>query len=201
MTESPDVIIGEVLPDEKADGKKKQLVSRKSDNVAFGSFITKSNDLIQRTKYSLPRNEQKILFMMLSKIDQRHDMDASKYYTISFDDFAKLTGVNALDSGYANYLRKTIENLENRMFWVPLGNDQYKTMSWVNRHDERLYIQSAYALPDKEKVDQEQASLLNINDGFRKLIIVGDRYRSGYNEEGILMMSLSDFLLGKENKG
>ena len=79
MTESPDVIIGEVLPDEKADGKKKQLVPRKSDNVAFGSFITKSNDLIQRTKYSLPRNEQKILFMMLSKIDQRHDMDASKY--------------------------------------------------------------------------------------------------------------------------
>ena len=68
----------------------------------------------------------------------------------------------------------------------------------VNRHDERLYIQSAYALSDKEKVDQEQASLLNINDGFRKLIIVGDRYRSGYNEEGILMMSLSDFLLGKE---
>ena len=67
----------------------------------------------------------------------------------------------------------------------------------VNRHDERLYIQSAYALPDKEKVDQEQASLLNVNDGFRKLIIVGDRYRSGYNEEGILMMSLSDFLLGK----
>ena len=55
MTESPDVIIGEVLPDEKADGKKKQLVPRKSDNVAFGSFITKSNDLIQRTKYSLPR--------------------------------------------------------------------------------------------------------------------------------------------------
>ena len=91
MTESPDVIIGEVLPDEKADGKKKQLVPRKSDNVAFGSFITKSNDLIQRTKYSLPRNEQKILFMMLSKIDQRHDMDASKYYTISFDDFAKLS--------------------------------------------------------------------------------------------------------------
>ena len=71
----------------------------------------------------------------------------------------------------------------------------------VNRHDERLYIQSAYALPDKEKVDQEQASLLNVNDGFRKLIIVGDRYCSGYNEEGILMMSLSDFLLGKENKG
>ena len=131
MTESPDVIIGEVLPDEKADGKKKQLVPRKSDNVAFGSFITKSNDLIQRTKYSLPRNEQKILFMMLSKIDQRHDMDASKYYTISFDDFAKLTGVNALDSGYANYLRKNQFGKPGKTRDVsgvsPLwGNDQYK---------------------------------------------------------------------------
>ena len=45
----------------------------------------------------------------------------------------------------------------------------------VNRADERLYIQSAYALPDKEKVEQEQASLLNVNDGFRKVIIAGDR--------------------------
>jgi uncharacterized protein len=52
-----------------------------------------------------------------------------------------------------------------------------------------------------QKFSMEQASSLNVNDGFRKLIIVGDRYRSGYNEEGILMMSLSDFLLGKENKG
>ena len=67
----------------------------------------------------------------------------------------------------------------------------------VNRADERLYIQSAYALPDKEKVDQEQASLLNVNDGFRKVIIAGDRYISNYNDDGILMLSLFDFLLGK----
>ena len=67
----------------------------------------------------------------------------------------------------------------------------------VNRHDERLYIQSAYALPSKEKVDQEQDSLLHIADGFRKIIIAGDRFLSGYNEEGILMVSLYDFLLGK----
>ena len=67
----------------------------------------------------------------------------------------------------------------------------------VNRADERLYIQSAYALPDKEKVNQEQASLLNVNDGFRKVIIAGDRYISNYNDDGILMLSLFDFLLGK----
>ena len=69
----------------------------------------------------------------------------------------------------------------------------------VNRHDERLYIQSAYALPSKEKVDQEQASLLQVSDGFRKIIIAGDHYSTGYNENGILIIGLYDFLLEKAN--
>lgn len=68
----------------------------------------------------------------------------------------------------------------------------------VNRHDERLYIQSAYALPDKQKMDQEQASLLNVSDGFKKVIIVGERYSSNYNEDGILMIGIYDFLLNQE---
>lgn len=69
----------------------------------------------------------------------------------------------------------------------------------VNRHDERLYIQAAYALPSKEKVDQEQASLLQVSDGFRKIIIAGDHYSTGYNENGILVIGLYDFLLEKAN--
>lgn len=64
-----------------------------------------------------------------------------------------------------------------------------------NRGPERIYIQSAYVLPDKEKAEQEQASLLHIKDGFRKVIIVADRYLSGYNENGIRILSLRDFLL------
>lgn len=67
----------------------------------------------------------------------------------------------------------------------------------VNRHDERLYIQSAYAMPDKDKMEQEQASLLQVGDGFRKIIIAGDKFSSRYNENGILIMGLYDFLLGK----
>lgn len=65
----------------------------------------------------------------------------------------------------------------------------------VNRHDERIYIQSAYALPDKEKVDQEQASLLKVPNGFKKMIIAGDRYKSRYNDNGIQVMGIFDFLL------
>lgn len=65
----------------------------------------------------------------------------------------------------------------------------------VNRHDERVYIQSAFSLPDKEKEAQEQASLLQVNDSFRKVIIVGDRYHSGYNEDGVFLLNIYDFLL------
>jgi Predicted ATPase (AAA+ superfamily) len=66
----------------------------------------------------------------------------------------------------------------------------------VNKADERIYIQSAYMLPNQEKVEQEQASLLHIPDGFKKMIIVGDRYNSNFNEDGIQIVGIFDFLLG-----
>lgn len=69
----------------------------------------------------------------------------------------------------------------------------------ANRNDERLYIQSAYVFHDKQKKDQEQASLLNVNDGFKKIMITGDRFSSNYNEEGILMIGIYDFLLNPES--
>lgn len=68
ISEAVDTIVGEVISDEKPNDGKQQTGLKKRDTYAFGSFITKSNDLIQRTKYSLPRNEQKILFMLLSKM-------------------------------------------------------------------------------------------------------------------------------------
>ena len=68
----------------------------------------------------------------------------------------------------------------------------------VNIGDRRYYIQSAYNIPDQEKMAQEQASLLAINDAFRKIIIVNQPVLSGYNENGILIIALQDFLLAPE---
>ena len=69
----------------------------------------------------------------------------------------------------------------------------------VNLGNRRYYIQSAYNIPSEEKMKQEQASLLAINDAFRKIIIVNQPILSGYNEQGILMLSLSDFLLSPDS--
>ncbi|MBR2970755.1 MAG: ATP-binding protein [Clostridia bacterium] len=64
-----------------------------------------------------------------------------------------------------------------------------------NKADRRYYIQSALAVPDKEKMLQEQNSLTRIGDSFKKIIIVKDIIKSYYNEDGILILSLFDFLL------
>lgn len=122
-----ETVTGEVIGPEQA------TLSVSDEKNAFGSFVTKSNDLIQKTKYSLPRTEQKILFMLLSKIDQKKDKDPSKTYNLTFSEFSKLTGVNALDPGYINYLKDTVQSLERRDFWVVLPDGRYKSMSWLDR--------------------------------------------------------------------
>lgn len=63
-----------------------------------------------------------------------------------------------------------------------------------NHGSERIYVQSAYALPNREKLEQEQASLLQTKDGFRKVNVVADRYLSSYNEDGIRILSLLESL-------
>ncbi len=68
----------------------------------------------------------------------------------------------------------------------------------ANMGNRRYYIQCAYRMSDEEKRKQEQASLLGINDAFKKIVIVGDEALTGYNEQGILVASLSDFLIDPE---
>ena len=64
-----------------------------------------------------------------------------------------------------------------------------------NKADKRYYIQSAFSIPDREKMLQEQNSLTRINDSFKKIIIAKDTMKSHYNEEGVLILNLFDFLL------
>lgn len=68
----------------------------------------------------------------------------------------------------------------------------------VNKGVERIYIQSAYRMPTEEKVEQELRSLKQIGDSFRKLVIVGDDIHRKVDENGIMTISLLDFLLDKD---
>lgn len=64
-----------------------------------------------------------------------------------------------------------------------------------NKGSERLYIQSAYSLPDEEKIRQEQRSLTLTNDSFVKMILTTDNIPTHTTGNGIIMMNIFEYLL------
>ena len=64
-----------------------------------------------------------------------------------------------------------------------------------NKGSRRCYIQSALSLPSQEKIDQETNSLRRLDDGFERIVIVGDHMSCNHDDNGILFMSIYDFML------
>jgi len=67
----------------------------------------------------------------------------------------------------------------------------------VNSINNRYYIQSAYSMPNKEKLEQECRSLERIDDNFKKIIIVNENIKTYQTEKGITVISLEEFLLNE----
>lgn len=69
----------------------------------------------------------------------------------------------------------------------------------ANLGSRRYYIQSALQIPNAEKEQQEKASLLKVNDSFKKIVVVKDVIHVQRDEKGITTMSIYDFLLKKNS--
>ena len=69
----------------------------------------------------------------------------------------------------------------------------------ANKGNNKIYIQSALEMKTAEKVQQEQKSLINVNDFFKKIIIVGDNVKRSRYDNGIILMSIYDFLLDENS--
>ena len=63
-----------------------------------------------------------------------------------------------------------------------------------NKGSKRFYIQSAYALPSEKKIRQEIEPFINVDDAFKKIVVVGNECRIHRDEQGITTMSIFDFL-------
>ena len=68
-----------------------------------------------------------------------------------------------------------------------------------NKGFKRYYIQSAYSIPDHAKMEQEQRSLMLTGDFFKRLIITKDTPLPYYNDKGVLIMNVYDFLLNENS--
>ncbi len=64
-----------------------------------------------------------------------------------------------------------------------------------NKDNDRLYVQSAFSIPDTEKLEQEQRSLYLIDDSFKKMILTNDIFPAYRLDNGIYIMNVCDFLL------
>ena len=69
----------------------------------------------------------------------------------------------------------------------------------ANLGSRRYYVQSAYAVPDAEKLKQEEESLVRVPDSFKKIIVTGTNTRVWHSEDGVTVMNIFDFLLNENS--
>lgn len=134
----------------------------------------------------------------------------SKYY---FKDCGLRNAILSFRQTEENHLMENVlyNDLRGRGFQVDVGNINIRVRNEngvqqrvtlevdfvCNLGSKRYYIQSAWRMPDEDKMEQEQRSLCLVNDEFRKLIVVGERLKLRRNERGITIVGIYDFLLDK----
>lgn len=69
----------------------------------------------------------------------------------------------------------------------------------INRGDQRYYVQSAFAMPTGAKSEKELRPLVNVNDSFKKIVIVRENVAPSRNSQGIVTIGLRNFLLDPDS--
>lgn len=114
------------------------------------------------------------------QFEQTHIMENLLYNEL------RMRGFN-VDVGVVNIAQKDSEGKVIRR--------QLEVDFVCNAGSNRYYIQSAYSIPDAEKQEQEIRPFRKINDSFRKIVVTKDIVPSHYDEHGIYIMNIYDFLL------
>ena len=146
---------------------------------------------------------------------QKYNVKGKQYigtpYKIYFEDVGLRNARLNFRQTEENHIMENIiyNDLKARGFNVDIGVVEYFTKNntgktirkdcevdfIVNRGSQRVYIQSAYEIPDNAKMEQEKNSLRRINDSFRKIIITKDYMKPRTDDDGIIRMGIINFLL------
>ena len=149
---------------------------------------------------------------------ERYDIKGRKYigslYKCYYQDIGLRNAILSFRQNEPTHLMENIIYNEMRMrgWLVDVGNVMHRVRDMegkqqritlevdfvCNKGSERVYIQSAWRLPDAEKQEQEKRSLMQVPDSFRKTIIIGEHIRPWTDEDGIRTVSIYDFLLNDE---
>ena len=145
---------------------------------------------------------------------ERYDIKGRKYIGTTpkyyFKDLGLRNAILSFRQTEENHLMENMiyNEMRYRGFLVDVGNvyirvkdenDKWQRVTLevdfvCNLGSRRYYLQSAYKLPDEEKMQQEKRSLQQISDSFKKIVIVGERMKLRRDEQGIVLMGIYEFL-------
>ena len=145
---------------------------------------------------------------------ERYDIKGRKYIGTTpkyyFKDLGLRNAILSFRQTEENHLMENViyNDMRHRGFLVDVGNVYVRVKdgngNWqrvtlevdfvCNLGSRRYYLQSAYKLPDEEKMQQEKRSLQQISDSFKKIVIVGERMKLRRDDQGIVLMGIYEFL-------
>lgn len=183
----------------------------------YNTFISKGNkNITDKTISSYLKHLEEAFLIEKSKIfdvkGKKYIETPSKYYFVDIGIRNSLINFRQIEK---NHIMENIiyTELRRRSFNVDIGviekrknlnngKKDYKQLEIdfvVNKGSEKYYIQSAYNIEDDEKKEQELQSLLNVGDNFKKIVIVYDHFIKWQDDNGIIYMSIYDFLLNENS--
>jgi len=92
--------------------------------------VVKSNDIIQKSRFNLQLQEQKIILYLISKI-KPEDMEL-KEHIFQIKDFCKVCGLDDDNGANYKYIRQTLKDLRDKSIWITLENGKERTLSWMD---------------------------------------------------------------------
>ncbi|MDO4507955.1 MAG: ATP-binding protein [Candidatus Saccharibacteria bacterium] len=170
----------------------------------YNSFISNGTNEISRNTVTAYIGY--LLDAFLIERAERYDVKGKKYIQTPQKYYFSDTGLrNArlnfrqLEEGHL--MENVIYNeLLHRGYNVDGGERKWLEIDFVcNQGYKRYYIQSALNMETREKNEQESRSLRSVDDNFKKIIIVKDSLGHWYNDEGVLVMGMEEFLLNPES--
>lgn len=149
---------------------------------------------------------------------ERYDIKGKKYVGTTpkyyFKDLGLRNAILSFRQTEENHLMENVifNEMRHRGFLVDVGNVYVRLKNekgdWqratlevdfvCNLGSRRYYLQSAFRLPDEEKLQQEKRSLTQIADSFKKIVIVGERMKLRRDDFGIVLMGIYEFLEDKK---
>ena len=93
--------------------------------------VVKANELIQRSRFNLQVQEQKIILYLISKI--KPEDTELKEYTFEIKDFCKICGLDDESGANYKYIKQTLKDLRDKSIWITLKDGSETTLAWIDK--------------------------------------------------------------------